>query len=141
LRFTAKRFEKVDNRWLVVVRVGKTVLSRSVCPSDSLQSSGVSIACGFSHRLRCPHHPKLRSSDVGYYVSALYVGQLSEGQRYSRLRPAVSICVLSRAMFTTPPALHLDFRLREVSTNLVLADDLQIHILQQVEQGTFYFDR
>jgi len=65
-----------------------------------------------------------------YYVSALYVGQLSEGQRYSRLRPAISICVLSQAMFTVPLALHLDFRLREVSTNLALTDDLQIHLLQ-----------
>jgi predicted transposase/invertase (TIGR01784 family) len=65
-----------------------------------------------------------------YYVSALYVAQLSEGQRYSRLRPAISICVLSQAMFSVPPALHLDFRLREVSTNLALTDDLQIHLLQ-----------
>ena len=65
-----------------------------------------------------------------YYVSALYADQLSEGQRYSRLRPAISICVLSQAMFTAPPALHLDFRLREASTNLALTDDLQIHLLQ-----------
>ena len=46
------------------------------------------------------------------------------------LRPATSICVLSQAMFTVPPALHLDFRLREASTNLALTDDLQIHLLQ-----------
>ena len=30
----------------------------------SLRSSGVLIACGFSHRSRAPKHPKLRSSDV-----------------------------------------------------------------------------
>jgi predicted transposase/invertase (TIGR01784 family) len=65
-----------------------------------------------------------------YYVSSLYVGQLSEGQEYYELRPAISICVLSQAMFGKPPALHLDFRLREVSTNLALTDDLQIHLLQ-----------
>jgi predicted transposase/invertase (TIGR01784 family) len=70
------------------------------------------------------------SQRLTYYVSALYVGQLIEGQRYSRLRPAISICVLSRAMFIVPPALHLDFRLREASTNLALTDDLQIHLLQ-----------
>jgi predicted transposase/invertase (TIGR01784 family) len=68
-----------------------------------------------------------------YYVSALYVGQLSEGQRYSRLRPAISICVLSQSMFSVPPALHLDFRLREASTNLALTDDLQIHLLVTAE--------
>lgn len=74
--------------------------------------------------------PAGMSQRLAYYVSALYVGQLSEGQRYSRLRPAISICVLSQAMFTAPPALHLDFRLREASTNLALTDDLQIHLLQ-----------
>jgi predicted transposase/invertase (TIGR01784 family) len=74
--------------------------------------------------------PAGMSQRLTYYVSALYVGQLSEGQRYSRLRPAISICVLSQAMFSVPPALHLDFRLREVSTNLALTDDLQIHLLQ-----------
>ena len=77
-----------------------------------------------------------------YYVSALYAGQLSEGQQYSRLRPAISICVLSQAMFTDPPTLHLDFRLREMSMNIALTDDLQIHLLQlnhlQVTGETLY---
>lgn len=74
--------------------------------------------------------PAGMSQRLTYYVSAMYVGQLSEGQRYSKLRPAISICVLSQAMFSVPPALHLDFRLREMSTNLALTDDLQIHLLQ-----------
>ena len=77
-----------------------------------------------------------------YYVSSLYVGQLGEGQEYSELRPAISICVLSQAMFAQPPALHLDFRLRETSANLALTDDLQIHLLQlnhlQVTAETVY---
>ncbi len=33
-------------------------------PCDSLRSSGVSIACGFSHRSRCANQPKLRRSDA-----------------------------------------------------------------------------
>ena len=65
-----------------------------------------------------------------YYVSSLYVSQLGEGHQYLELCPAISICVLSQAMFAEPPALHLDFRLREVSTALTLTDDLQIHLLQ-----------
>ena len=65
-----------------------------------------------------------------YYVSSLYVSQLGEGHQYLELCPAISICVLSQAMFAEPPALHLDFRLREASTNLTLTDDLQIHLLQ-----------
>jgi predicted transposase/invertase (TIGR01784 family) len=74
--------------------------------------------------------PAGMSQRLTYYVAALYVGPLSEGQRYSRLRPAISICVLSQAMFSVPSALHLDFRLREASTHLTLTDDLQIHLLQ-----------
>ncbi len=74
--------------------------------------------------------PAGMSQRLTYYVSALYVGQLSEGQQYSKLRPAINICVLSQALFASPPALHLDFRLREASTNLTLTDDLQIHLLQ-----------
>ena len=65
-----------------------------------------------------------------YYVSSLYVSQLGEGHQYLELCPAISICVLSQAMFAEPPALHLDFRLREVSTARTLTDDLQIHLLQ-----------
>jgi hypothetical protein len=33
-------------------------------------------------------------------------------------------------MFSAPPVLHLDFRLREKSSSLILTDDLQIHVLQ-----------
>ena len=65
-----------------------------------------------------------------YYVSSLYVSQLGEGHQYSELRPAISICVLSQAIFAEPPALHLDFRLREAPTAQTLTDDLQIHLLQ-----------
>ena len=65
-----------------------------------------------------------------YCVSVSYAGQLREGQNYVSLRPAISICVLAGAMFSAPPALHLDFRLREKSSSLTLTDDLQIHVLQ-----------
>lgn len=65
-----------------------------------------------------------------YYASASYARQLTEGQNYPALRPSISICVLSQPMFPNPPALHLDFRLRELSSNLILTDDLQIHLLQ-----------
>ena len=74
--------------------------------------------------------PAGMSQRLAYYVSSLYVGQLVEGQQYFELRPAISICVLSQAMFAQPPALHLDFRLREATTERTLTDDLQIHLLQ-----------
>lgn len=66
---------------------------------------------------------------LAYYASCLYVGQLTEGWSYADLRPAISICVLTRAIFPHVPGLHLDFRLREKS-GLILTDDLQIHLLE-----------
>ena len=57
--------------------------------------------------------PAGMSQRLAYYVSNLYVSQLYEGNQYSELRSAISICVLAQAMFPESSALHLDFRLRE----------------------------
>ena len=65
-----------------------------------------------------------------YYACTTYVRQLNEGQNYPALRPSICICVLAQPMFSQPPTLHLDFRMRERSTDLILTDDLQIHLLQ-----------
>ena len=64
-----------------------------------------------------------------YYAGRLYVSQMREGMAYRELRPAISICVLSEAMFPKLPPLHLDFRLRE-RNGQVLADELQIHLIE-----------
>lgn len=74
--------------------------------------------------------PAGMSQRLAYYVSSVYVGQLYEGNQYTELRPAISICVLTQAMFPRSSELHLDFRLRESSSGLILTDDLQIHLLQ-----------
>ncbi|MEJ7590613.1 MAG: Rpn family recombination-promoting nuclease/putative transposase [Planctomycetaceae bacterium] len=66
---------------------------------------------------------------LAYYASCLYVSQLKESSSYAVLRPAISICVLTQAMFPQTPALQLDFRLRE-KAGLILTDDLQIHLLE-----------
>ena len=63
-------------------------------------------------------------------MANIYVGQLHQGHQYAALRPAISICVLTKALFAASSALHLDFRLRESSSDLVLTNDLQIHLLQ-----------
>ncbi len=77
-----------------------------------------------------------------YYVSRTFVDQLQEGQNYTELRPSICICVLAGQLFVTPPALHLDFRLRDHEHSLTLTDDLQIHLLQlnhlQVTEETVY---
>ena len=73
--------------------------------------------------------PAGMSQRLAYYASRLYVSQMTEVTRYADLRPAVSICVLTKSMFPAIPELHLDFRLREVSGKL-LTDDVQIHLVE-----------
>lgn len=74
--------------------------------------------------------PAGMSQRLAYYASSVYAGQLHEGNQYTELRPAISICVLTQAMFPQSAELHLDFRLREAGSRLILTDDLQIHLLQ-----------
>lgn len=67
---------------------------------------------------------------LAYYASSLYVEQLTEGQDYPLLRPAISICVLDTVMFPKLPDMHLDFRFREDRHGEVLTDDIQIHTIE-----------
>jgi predicted transposase/invertase (TIGR01784 family) len=69
------------------------------------------------------------SQRLTYYASSLYCNKLDQGEDYPRLRPAICICVLERALFSQHPQLHLDFRLREANGTL-LTDDLQIHLVE-----------
>jgi predicted transposase/invertase (TIGR01784 family) len=64
-----------------------------------------------------------------YHGARLYGGQLTEGDRYTALHPAIIICVLTKPMYSEAGELHLEFRLRD-STGRILTDDLQIHLLQ-----------
>ncbi len=73
--------------------------------------------------------PAGMSQRLAYYASRLYVSQMTEVTRYTELRPAISICVLTKLMFPAIADLHLDFRLREAGGRL-LTDDLQIHLLE-----------
>jgi len=64
-----------------------------------------------------------------YYTARVYSDQMNEGDPYSSLRPAISICVLTRPMFPDASELHLEFQLR-TSSGLLLTEDLQVHLLQ-----------
>ncbi len=41
-----------------------------------------------------------------YYPSSMYSGQLSAGESYAKLRPAISICLLTRRIFDGHQAQH-----------------------------------
>ena len=69
------------------------------------------------------------SKRLAYYASRLYYDQLLEGEQYVDLCPAISICVLTKSLFPASPELHLDFRLR-APTGQLLTNDLQIHLLE-----------
>ncbi len=72
--------------------------------------------------------PAGMSRRLNYHAARIYGDQLTEGKSYTALRPAIVICVLTKALFPED-ALHMDFRLRD-ATGRVLADDLQAHLLQ-----------
>ena len=74
--------------------------------------------------------PAGMSQRLTYYTSSLYVDQLTEGEDYPTLRPAINICVLDALMFPRLPELHLDFRLRDRIHGATLTDDLQIHTIE-----------
>lgn len=65
-----------------------------------------------------------------YYTSCLFTAQLSEGQSYSELLPAISICFLSRTLFADSSAAHLRFTLTDSAQNLELTDRFQIHTIE-----------
>ncbi|MBS0262284.1 MAG: Rpn family recombination-promoting nuclease/putative transposase [Planctomycetes bacterium] len=67
---------------------------------------------------------------LALYASSMYHGQFRSGEPYSSLCPAISICVLGAVLFPGVPDFHLDFRLRNCRNNLVLTDDLQVHIVE-----------
>ena len=53
--------------------------------------------------------PAGMSQRLAYYASSVYAGQLHQRNQYTELRPAISICVLTQAMFPQSSELHLDF--------------------------------
>jgi len=65
-----------------------------------------------------------------YYNSLNYVRQLSPGDAYYALRPAISICVLNRILFRESDLCHLSFRIRCDQDDLVFTDDLEFHTLE-----------
>jgi predicted transposase/invertase (TIGR01784 family) len=79
---------------------------------------------------------------MAFYTAETWIRGLREGQNYNELRPSISICVLAGSLVEQPARLHLDFRLRDLSSPRPLTEHLQIHFLQlnhlQVTADTLY---
>jgi predicted transposase/invertase (TIGR01784 family) len=73
-------------------------------------------------------HPGLRQR-VLYYWARLYTSQLVRGDHYVELAPTVGVFLLSFVELPTT-RFHSVFRLMEAEEQVVLADDLVIHVLE-----------
>jgi predicted transposase/invertase (TIGR01784 family) len=74
-------------------------------------------------------HPYFKSR-ILYYLAKFHQQQLREGEKYSALRPSISIVFLNRVLFPEVADYHLRFRLLEERHRLLFADDLEVHILE-----------
>lgn len=74
--------------------------------------------------------PVALNKRLAFYNCLNYVRQISEGDQYEDLHPAISICVINRIVFRHEARYHLSFRLRCDQTGLVFLDDLEFHTLE-----------
>lgn len=65
-----------------------------------------------------------------YYTSGLYYRQLLEGQGYTSLRPAISICFLTQPLFPDISSGQLKFSLYDMQHQLQFGDQLEIHLVE-----------
>ena len=72
---------------------------------------------------------------LAYYLSCMYCEQLVEGDSYTKLAPAISICFLDRVMFSQVTDFHTRFRLCSLEHELVLTDQLEVHLLELPKYG------
>ncbi len=65
-----------------------------------------------------------------YYACALYVDQLEAGGSHATLRPAISICLLSKVLLREVPFAHHRFRLVDREHARELSDAVEVHTLE-----------
>ena len=92
---------------------------RGACPRFSTDCQGRKLNIEIQTSLPLGIRQRL-----AYYDARLYVDQLSEGDQYQALRPAIVICVLTKTLFPGRSGLHSDFRLRDAAGEL-FSDDLE----------------
>ena len=65
-----------------------------------------------------------------YYWSQLHGRQLIVGQRYSQLKPTISICFLNETLFPSREGYHRVFGLLERGGDLCLTEHAEFHVLE-----------
>ena len=84
----------------------------------------------FDVEMQTHSHPAIRPRLL-YYWAQLYAGQLVEGQDFTELRPAYSICFLNARMFAKrSDVYHNIFGLIDGATGEEFSKHLGIHVLE-----------
>lgn len=65
-----------------------------------------------------------------YYWARGYSAQLHKADDYTRLEPTILICILDEVLFPQPTPYHMRFRLSNVETRLVFAEDIELHTIE-----------
>jgi predicted transposase/invertase (TIGR01784 family) len=65
-----------------------------------------------------------------YYACSLYVDQLQAGDSYYDLQPAISICLLTKVLFSDTPVAHHRFRLTDERHGRVLDETVEVHTVE-----------
>lgn len=71
-----------------------------------------------------------------YYACSMYVDQLSAGDNYAALRPAISICLLNHSIFASVQP-HHRFQMVDVASGRELSRAVEVHT---VELGKYNLD-
>ena len=67
---------------------------------------------------------------LAYYTSDLFRQQMEEGKSYGDLRPAISICFLTKSLFSDVSAGHLCFSLYDQVNSVSFGDQIQVHLIE-----------
>lgn len=83
-----------------------------------------------------PHQGLLQR--LVYYAAELYTEQLTEGDAYSSLHQAISICLISHSLFKDSEQPHHRFQQIDLESGRELSDGIEVHT---VELPKYHLDR
>ena len=67
---------------------------------------------------------------LDYYACSLYVDQLESGQHYADLKPAISICLLTKELFHDSSQAHHRFQLVDRKSGRELRRAIEVHTVK-----------
>jgi len=85
--------------------------------------------CHYQIEIQLALHPAL-SARMLYTWSSLNHSQIKKGDDFDKLKPVISIWILTENLFDNVDEVHLQFVLYNLKNKLVLNEDIEIHLLQ-----------